>query len=242
MKVYFRARGRMVAGAIFGIALAAAMTMRADEWDKRTILTVNQPIQVTDKVLEPGQYVFKLLDSSSNRHIVQIFNSDETHLVDTIMAIPNYRLQVAGTSRFAFWETPSGNAPALRAWFYPGDNFGQEFSYPKHPVILEASATAVRPPQPQSAPPPEPQVPLQLAPQPTAEQPPPTPEPPAEIAQNSPPEPPASAPPPAPAVSPDVQTETPVELPHTASPYPLIGLAGFAALGLSCLLRWKRLV
>ena len=125
MKVYFRARERMVAGAICGIALAAAMTMRADEWDKRTILTVNQPIQVTDKVLEPGQYVFKLLDSSSNRHIVQIFNSDETHLVDTIMAIPNYRLQVAGTSRFAFWETPSGNAPALRAWFSPGDNFGQ---------------------------------------------------------------------------------------------------------------------
>jgi hypothetical protein len=111
---------------IFGIALAAVMTMRADEWDKRTILTVNQPIQVTDKVLEPGQYVFKLLDSSSNRHIVQIFNGDETHLVDTIMAIPNYRLQVAGTSRFAFlgdavWKRPRVARVVLsRRQLWPG--------------------------------------------------------------------------------------------------------------------------
>jgi LPXTG-motif cell wall-anchored protein len=30
----------------------------------------------------------------------------------------------------------------LRAWFYPGDNFGQAFPYPKHPQVLEASATA----------------------------------------------------------------------------------------------------
>jgi LPXTG-motif cell wall-anchored protein len=241
MKVYFQARGRMVAGAVCGIALAAAMTMRADEWDKRTILTVNQPIQVTDKVLEPGQYVFKLLDSSSNRHIVQIFNGDQTHLVDTIMSVPNYRLEPTGSSRFTFWETPPGNARALRAWFYPGDNFGQEFPYPKHPVILEASAVA-RPAEPRSAAPPEPQVPPQPVPQPIGEQPPAAPEQPVEVAQSKPLEPPAPTPPPAPTASPDVETETPAELPHTASPYPLIGIAGLAALALSGLLRWKRSV
>jgi outer membrane biosynthesis protein TonB len=29
------------------------------------------------------------------------------------------------------WETPAGQPAALRAWFYPGDNFGQEFAYSK---------------------------------------------------------------------------------------------------------------
>jgi hypothetical protein len=82
-------------------------------------------------VLEPGTYVFKLLDSLSDRHIVQIFNSDETHLITTILAVPNYRLQPTGKSTFEFWETPAGQPTAMRAWFYPGDNFGQEFAYPK---------------------------------------------------------------------------------------------------------------
>jgi hypothetical protein len=239
MNVYFPTRVNMV-GIVCGVALAAGLATlaRADQWDKRTILTVNQPIQVSDKLLEPGQYVFKLLDSSSDRHIVQIFNGNQTQLVDTVMAIPNYRLQPTGNSRFVFWETPPGDAHALRAWFYPGDNFGQEFLYPKHPVVLESSAAAP-PAQPQPAPKPEaqPEVSVQPAPEAVHEQPAPAPEPQPEVAQNNPPEPPAAEP--APPEQPNVQPETPAELPHTASPYPLIGLAGFAALGLSRLLRRK---
>jgi LPXTG-motif cell wall-anchored protein len=244
MNVHFPTRLRMAVGTVCGVALAAGLAIlaRADEWNKRTILTVNQPIQVSDKLLEPGQYVFKLLDSNSDRHIVQIFNGDQTQLVDIIMAIPNYRLRPTGDSRFAFWETPPRNARALRAWFYPGDNFGQEFPYPKHPAVLEAS-TAVTHVEPQPAPPAaEPAQPApetqQAAPKTTLEQPPPAPQPQPEVAQNHPPAPPSAEP--APTEQPNQPPETPSELPHTASPYPWIGLAGFAALGLSGLLRLKR--
>src|SRR6202030_3688885 len=115
------------------LALLAAAGLstpaRADQWDKKTIMTVNEAVQVPNKVLEPGTYVFKLLDSQSDRHVVQIFNKDETHIVTTIIAIPNYRLQPTGKTEFAFWETPAGQPRAMRAWFYPGDNFGQEFAY-----------------------------------------------------------------------------------------------------------------
>jgi len=116
-------------------------TARADEWDKKTTITTNEPIEVNHKVLVPGVYVFKLLDSQSDRHIVQIFNANETKLFDTILAIPNYRLQPTGNSVFSFWETPAGSPPALRAWFYPGDNFGQEFLNSK-PVTQVATTTA----------------------------------------------------------------------------------------------------
>lgn len=108
---------------------------KADTWNKKTILTVNEAISVpaphekTGKVLEPGKYVMKLADSPSNRHIVQIFNEDENQLITTILAIPNYRLEPTGDTKFTFWETPAGQPKALRAWFYPGDNFGQEFVY-----------------------------------------------------------------------------------------------------------------
>ena len=121
--------------AMSGIALAmgfAAISAQADQRDKKTVITINQPMQVRETLLESGQYVFKLLNSSSDRHIVQIYNADQTHLINTIMAIPDYRVQVTGKSRFVMWETPAGSVNALRAWYYPGDNFGQEFPYPKH--------------------------------------------------------------------------------------------------------------
>ena len=37
---------------------------KADEWDKKTVITTHEPIQIQGKVLEPGQYVMKLLDSA----------------------------------------------------------------------------------------------------------------------------------------------------------------------------------
>lgn len=123
---------------LFGAAFAP--NLYADQWNKRTILTVNEAIQVPNKVLEPGKYVMKLLDSPSNRHIVQIFDENEQHLITTVLAIPNYRLQPTGETQFGFWETPAGQPKALRSWFYPGDNFGQEFAYPKNEAMRIAAA------------------------------------------------------------------------------------------------------
>jgi len=80
--------------------------------------------------LEPGKYVLLLDESYSDRHIVRIFNERQDKLFTTVLAIPNYRLQPSDKTMLSFWETPAGNPRALHAWFYPGDNFGQEFVYP----------------------------------------------------------------------------------------------------------------
>jgi hypothetical protein len=68
----------------------------------------------------------KLLDSA-DRHIVQIYDLDDSKLEMTVLAIPAYRLDPTGDTRLTFAESPDGQAPALRTWFYPGDNSGQEF-------------------------------------------------------------------------------------------------------------------
>lgn len=113
----------------FVALLAASLaTARASEWDQKTILTIKESIQVADQVLPPGTYVFKLLNVPPDRHLVQIFNSEETKLVTATMTFPNYRLSPTGKGRFLFWETPVGQPKALRAWFYPGDNIGNEFA------------------------------------------------------------------------------------------------------------------
>jgi len=238
MKSYRTKSGMSLAVVCALAASAGVMAFRAqaDEWDKKTIMTIDQPIQITDTYLEPGTYVLKLLNSSSDRHIVQIFNRDQNHLINTVLAIPNYRLQPTGNSRFLFWETPPGSAHALRAWFYPGDNFGQEFRYPKQLRQL-ASLSVVETKRTEE---------VAAAPAPQLKEPEPLPEPQAAveekkeetiIAQITPPPPPAAEPAPEPAPAP-----APAELPKTGTPYPTIGLAGLFSLSLYGLLRLKRSV
>jgi hypothetical protein len=105
-------------------------------------LTVKETILIPGRELPPGTYVMKLMDSQSNRHIVQIMNEEENKVEATILAIPNYRLKPTGNTELRYWETPAGTPPALRAWFYPGDSFGQEFAYPKD--VAERIALANR--------------------------------------------------------------------------------------------------
>ncbi len=211
------------------LGVAIAPSARADEWNKKTILTVNETIQVPNKVLPPGKYVIKLLDSPSDRHIVQIFNGDETHLLTTILAIPNYRLQPTGKTVFGFWETPPGQPKALRAWFYPGDNFGQEFAYPKSAAVqIAANAHAAVPTT-------EVTEPSQMATAPVTTT--PAPQEQAQAAPAPEPQPEAAAPAPAPEPAP---APAPQELPKTSSPYPLVGLAGLLSLAVFLVLRVVR--
>ena len=67
----------------------------------------------------------------ADRHIVQIFNQAEDHVYTTILAIPNYRLRATGKTVMTFKERGEGQPEAIRAWFYPGREWGEEFVYPK---------------------------------------------------------------------------------------------------------------
>ena len=128
---------------VLALSLLGAMLapgVRADEWNKKTVMTFNQPIEIPGQILPAGTYTFKLLDSPSDRHIVQIFNADGTQIIATILAINNYRLHPTGETVVKFVERPGDNPEALKAWFYPGDNFGQEFVYPKQRAIELAVA------------------------------------------------------------------------------------------------------
>lgn len=207
--------------AIAGLfAIGSAPNLGADQRDKKTILTVNEPIQVPGKLLEPGVYVMKLLESSSTRHIVQVFNEDQTEVLTTILAIPNYRLQAESKTVFTFWEMPAGHPKALRAWFYPGDNFGQEFAYPKAEAIEIAKIEHAEVPVTEA------QKPEELTTAPVE-----------EINEQGQEEPivAQAAPAPAPVADEPVEeaqaSEAPAaELPETASPYPLIGFGGMISL------------
>ena len=163
---------KTVTTTVFGLALMGAIFSpgaRADEWNRKTVMTFSGPVEIPGvhlkgwAVLPAGTYVFKIMDSQSDRHIVQIFNQDETQCYATILSIPNYRLHATGKTVVTFRERPAGEPEAIRAWFYPGENFGEEFVYPKAravqlavegntPVLFTATEIPVEVEEPVAAP------------------------------------------------------------------------------------------
>jgi hypothetical protein len=136
-------RNRTLINAAIGLLILGALlvpTVRADEWDKKTIVSFSEPVQVPGTVLPAGTYVFKLANNQSDRYIVEIFDAHETQLITTIMAIPDYRMQTPDETIISFNERPSGQPEALKAWFYPGDNYGVDFVYPKQRATELAEA------------------------------------------------------------------------------------------------------
>jgi hypothetical protein len=106
-------------------------SLRADEWDKKTNITVSKPFAVEETVLPAGHYVLRLLNSSSNRDVVEIYDGGGTRLITTILAIPASRLEPTGDPKLSFYETAAERPAALHTWFYAGDTLGVEFLQPK---------------------------------------------------------------------------------------------------------------
>jgi hypothetical protein len=188
---------------------------KADTWNKATKITFTEPVEISGTVLQPGTYWFQLMNSSANRNIVQIWNADRMRLITTILAIPNYRLQPAGETVIKFDERPTGTPEAIKAWFYPGDNFGQEFVYPKARATQIAQTAnepvlAVRDDQPTAPAPALEQAPVKAI-EPSGEE--------VEVAEEV-----------------DMVT-TPETLPTTGSPLPLLGLLGLLAVSVGLAFR-----
>ena len=223
------------------LCLIVAPKAKADGWDRKTVINFSGPVEVPGvglHLLPAGTYVFKIFNSPSNRHVVQIFSEDESKLLTTILAIPNYRLKVADETVITFRERPAGQPEALKAWFYPGRQYGEQFVYSRDRAIelaKETNEAVLATPAPLDSTPAEAlaTVPVEAV-SPTGET--------VDTAQvvEAPPEPApvavAAAPEPAPvAVTPEpVPAAAPVEvasLPKTASSLPLFGLLGMLALG-----------
>ena len=215
-----------------GLGLLGGMVQRAaaDDFDQKTVFTFSGPVEIPGQVLSAGTYVFKLADSSSDRNIVQVFNKDETHLYGTFLAIPDYRIKPAGKTIITFEERPAGSPEAVKAWFYPGENYGHDFVYPKPKATAlakanntpvpsmpaEFAANTIKPAATVKAPHivAMSQAPLK-AQKPTEEE--------VEIAEVF-------------AVS--AEAPLPPTLPTTASPLPLIGLVGLLSIGAGVGLRF----
>lgn len=220
---------RLLLLATLGVAGAIIQTASADEWNQKTIFTFSSPVEVPGQVLLPGTYVFKLLDSQSDRNIVQVFNKNETHLYGTFLAIADERLRPTGKPIILFDERPAGSPDAVKAWFYPGLTYGHQFVYPKPRALALAKANNA----------PVPSMPAELAENTTK-----------PAASAAAPHVVAMAQAPLKAQQPTEEEveiaevfeapapqALPASLPKTATPFPLLALIGLLSIGAACVMR-----
>ena len=116
-------------GMIIAFTLLFELAAHADESDQSTTITFNQPIQIPGQVLPAGTYSLKLLNNNSDQNVVQIFNSDQTHLYATLQTIAAERQDPTGDTVITLAEQGGGKPDALLKWFYPGLDTGHEFVY-----------------------------------------------------------------------------------------------------------------
>jgi len=228
-------RNRMRRALLLAFALAAVWAIAgapvfADDWDKSTKITFNQPFEIPGHVLPAGTYMVRLVDIASERHVVRFLSEDESKVYATVIGIPDFRLKATDATSVTFYETEAANPRPLHAWFYPGHQFGLEFAYPEKRAEQIAAVTeehVIATKEPEFVAEPEPTVPELLeeplvAVEPSGKE--------VEIAE----------------VHPEVilpaETEpepAPPALPKTATPFPLIAVLGFMAAGFASMLRFS---
>jgi len=201
--------------------LVTAPAVHADDWDKATRITVNQPFEIPGMVLPAGTYVVKIVDLAGERHVVRIFSEDESKLYATLMGIPDFRPEATDKSVFTFYESESSRPSVLRSWFYPGHLSGIEFAYPKRQAVeiakaVEEPVVAFKEPEPVLREKPaiaaeELSEETLVAVTPSGEE--------VAIPEFTPTEP------------------EPTEVPRTATPFPVFGLIGLIAAGAASVIR-----
>ena len=118
---------------VFAVLAATSLFQEpaAYQWNKKSTLNAEAPVEFPGIILEPGVYVIRLKDGGERRSSVQITNQDETQVLATLVAIPDHRVRPDDNSEFIYHEI-KGNGPApVRSWFYTGDLVGLEFVYPE---------------------------------------------------------------------------------------------------------------
>lgn len=237
MRVYER-----VSALLLGILCTAGIAMGAttghiEDSAKKTTLTVTALTQLPGTTLAAGSYVFRQSGEQSGWDIVQVYNSDQSSLVTTLLAYPNPNLVSNGQAFLVYPQSTDNQTQIMEAFFFDGDAVGQQLAYPKKTADAIGAANHVRVPTTGTSDAYPSSLPLaasswsapvnpgegtsaaaqtQSSPDAAAQDPQPESDPQAASSANA-------------ASAPSTSTAKSEPLPQTASPLPLIGLSGLLA-------------
>jgi len=130
------------AAAMFIAFTPAAARAQGGPIDSRTEFTFNTPVEMPGVTLPPGTYVFRFVDATTSRKVMQVQAKDSTNKTyGLFLTISAQRPKPSDDAELRFLETPAGAPAAVKTWWYPGQTIGREFIYPKSQARKLAQAT-----------------------------------------------------------------------------------------------------
>jgi hypothetical protein len=113
------------------LTLSLSPSVTADDWNKKTVVTFDQDVEIPGQVLPAGTYVFKLFPGNSERFLVQVWSEGESQLLATLMTVGDTYPNESGKPYFILdmTGTDEGYPPAVVSWFFAGSDEGRDFIY-----------------------------------------------------------------------------------------------------------------
>jgi LPXTG-motif cell wall-anchored protein len=200
------------------LGFASLLLAQGSPVQRTTNLSISEPTEISGTVLQPGAYVIRVHDVTGGKVQVQVTDENQKKVIVTVTAMRTRRnldtnQQQAEQTEFTY--TTANGHPALSTWFYPGDEWGEQFATGNATWTEQAGTVAVSQTKTETR---STEVVRTSEPAPTPAA--------APVARYTPPASETAETAPAP-----MARTMPSQLPKTASDLPLLGLIGLAALG-----------
>jgi len=215
---------KRVLNSVAFLGFASLLLAQGTPVQRTTNLNISEPTEISGTILQPGSYMLRVHDFKGGKVQVQVTDESDKTVFATVTAMRMRRnldtnQQQAEQTELTY--TTANGHPALSTWFYPGDEWGEQFTsgkatWPAGTMTQKQTDTqtteVVTTTEPARAPATIPAL----------------------VAENKP-----TAPEPAVAAAPMAE-RAPARLPKTGSNLPLLALIGFGAIGGAAALHLSR--
>ena len=114
------------------LVLAWPSRAGADEFDKATYFTFDEPVALPGVTLPAGTYLFRLADPDGSSSVIDVYDETGRTCYGVFLTIPEQESHASDQPSIQFAEQPGRAPEAIAAWFYPGDQTGWKFLYANH--------------------------------------------------------------------------------------------------------------
>lgn len=128
---------RFAISALFVLGLTLFANLSFAQQDSLLDVHMKEPVAIPGHVLQPGDYVFRLMESDQYPHIVQVMSADGSTVFGLFQVEPAQRQDYGDHSAVTLTEPDAAGVQSISQWYFPGSRDGYQFIYSKKDIQKE---------------------------------------------------------------------------------------------------------
>lgn len=137
---------RFIASLILCLGVSALASAQGGAVQRDTKLAVSEPTQVGPILLDPGSYTLRVHDFKGGKVQVTVVRDSDLKTMGTATAMRarrNLDTNQQADNQTQFTYTSYNGHPAVDTWYYPGDEWGEQFVYGKETIAANTGDVKV---------------------------------------------------------------------------------------------------